>query len=111
MFVAQGESPGPAGPVHPGGEAGVRDARFVEQGVEQGVGLHGRSGPLGELSVAVADFVRGKVTWSGPYGGIRAHEVYARRVREASSEGFARGVNEAPVLPVRVLCRARPVPG
>ena len=40
VFVAEREAPGAARLVDPCGETGVRDARLVEQGVEQGIGLH-----------------------------------------------------------------------
>jgi hypothetical protein len=42
VFVAEGESAGPARLVHMGGETRVRDPRLVQDRVEQSVGLHGR---------------------------------------------------------------------
>ncbi len=44
VFVPQCQASRAARLVHMGGEARVGDARLVEQGVEQGIGLHGLSG-------------------------------------------------------------------
>ncbi len=59
VFVAQGQSAGPACLVHVCCESGVGHPRLGEEGVEQGIGLHGPLQGLFGLRLVGARFTRG----------------------------------------------------
>lgn len=59
MFVAQGESEAATRLVDVRGESGVGHARLREEGVEQGIGLHGALQGLVRIRLMGARFTRG----------------------------------------------------